>query len=938
MADRSRGPALVGRDRELAELAAVLDAVDAGTSRWLSIVGEPGIGKTRMLAELVAAADARRHLVLAGRGAEFEQAIPFGPWVDALDDYLGALGADQVAALVGGQAAELPAVFPSLGAAATAPPGLPVERYRLHRAIRALLGALATRRPVVVVLDDLHWADPASLELLRHVRHHPPAAPLLLAVAFRTARLPAGLVTGGPELRLRPLTRAQTDLLLPAELDAERRATLYHDSGGNPFYLDQLVRFGSAGAVGGTGHADAVPPAVLASLELEVDDLSAAARRLAEGAAVAGEPFDLRVAAAAAGLDQVAAAAALDDLAEADVVRPTDVPLRYRFRHPIVRRAVLGGTGPAWRMAAHARVATVLEAERAPLAVRAHHVERSAAPGDAGAAATLHAAGRQAASTAPAAAVRWYEAALRVLPASDHARRLELTVALAGSLADLGRLTDARDRLDDALDLVGPAAARPAAQLAAAAAGIDQLLGDHAQADRRLRAALAGQADGAGAALHTALAVTAIFVGDWAGCAAHARRVRRDAEQPAEAATARAVEALGRVCAAGAAASDDLAAAAAAVEALPPDEVPAAALFHLGNAMLWGERYVEAERLLRRGRQICRETGQGQLVVPMTMTLARVLDVLGRVGEAVELADAAVEATGLSGIAQLQMWALATRSWVAATAGDPDTAVTLGRRATGLLGEGGPRDVVAAAAHAQLGHVLLQAGDIDGGMGELEAAGAPGFDTFAIERRTVWYATLAMAELGRGGETAARHWVERGLRSAAASGLPVSRAAVHRAQAVLQLHDGNPAGAVELARAAAATADAALAPLEAARSRLVAARALSSCGDRTGAVDILVPVEADLARCGARSLRDAAAAALRGLGHTPPPRRRTSAGVLSDRERQIATLVASGRTNRQIAAALHLSEKTIEAALSRVFGKLGVRSRAAVAAAIVGSG
>src|SRR6185312_1621207 len=159
-----------------------------------------------------------------------------------------------------------------------------------------------------------------------------------------------------------------------------------------------------------------VPPSVAAALAEEFDLLSSGARVVLEGPAVAGDPFEPELAAAAASRPEAVAIEELDELLQLDLVRETDVPRRFRFRHPLVRRAVYESTPPGWRLGAHERCAQALEARGAPVAARAHHVERSARQGDLAAIATLRTAGEATAHRAPASAARWFAGALSLLP------------------------------------------------------------------------------------------------------------------------------------------------------------------------------------------------------------------------------------------------------------------------------------------------------------------------------------------------------------------------------------------------------------------------------------------------------------------------------------------------------------------------------------------
>ena len=301
------------------------------------------------------------------------------------------------------------------------------ERYRSHRAVCTLLETLAQAQPVVLVLDDVHWADPASVELLGALLHRPPAAHVLIALAVRPRQMGERL-SSAIERAHRDGTIARIELGALGPEDARElvgdradATNLYEDSGGNPFYLEQLARSGdrpdnpaAADELSLTGVD--VPAAVAAALTEELALLSKRARHILEGAAVAGDPFDPELAAAAAGEDGPAAVEAIDELLRLDLIRLTDVPRRFRFRHPLVRHAVYESMPGGSRLSAHERCAEALALRGSLPATIAHHVERSARQGDEAAIALLREAGEAAAPRAPASAARWFGAALRLLP------------------------------------------------------------------------------------------------------------------------------------------------------------------------------------------------------------------------------------------------------------------------------------------------------------------------------------------------------------------------------------------------------------------------------------------------------------------------------------------------------------------------------------------
>ncbi len=182
---------------------------------------------------------------------------------------------------------------------------------------------------------------------------------------------------------------------------------------------------------------------------------------------------------------------AVDELLRLDLVRTTDLPRRFRFRHPLLRRAAYQGAAGAWRVGAHERCAETLAARGATAAARAHHVERSAREGDLAAAVTLRDAGEAAARLAPESAARWYGAALRLLPQSASAEdRVELMVARARALAAAGHFAESHQALLETIAIVPERSAALSTTVATACARLERFLRRYEQAHTRLARAL----------------------------------------------------------------------------------------------------------------------------------------------------------------------------------------------------------------------------------------------------------------------------------------------------------------------------------------------------------------------------------------------------------------------------------------------------------------
>jgi DNA-binding NarL/FixJ family response regulator/tetratricopeptide (TPR) repeat protein len=957
---------LVGRAVELDSLERILDALDRGHPGAIELAGEPGIGKTRLLRELVTRAEARGYLVLSGAAAELERDMPFSVFVDALDRYLAGLEPKRLAGLDGQVQAELAQVFPSLWALSAGGDVLALqqERYRSHRAVRALLELLAQTKPLVLVFDDFHWADSGSVELLGALLRRPPAAAVLLAIALRprqmSGRLGAALerahrAAALNRIELGALTPVEARELLGDSVDLASAAVLYEESGGNPFYLEQLARSleragraTSAPDILVTGIE--VPRGVAASLGEELALVSDHGRRVLEGAAVAGDPFEAELAAAAAGTAEDATMDALDELLHLDLIRPTEVPRRFQFRHPLVRRAVYETSPAAWRLRAHDRCAQALAARGATAGARAHHVERSARQGDLAAVAILREAGEAAARLAPDSAARWFGGALRLLPPTAPAEdRVDLLLVRARALAAAGHFAGSHEALLEAIAIVPEHSTVLRTTAATACAGVERLLGRYEPAHARLVRALRSlpeQPSVESVRLLIELALNEFYrsrneaMYDWAGRAVSAAGVLGDAGLLAGALAVRALAYA--MTGPTETALSHRAEATALVDGLSDDELSLRldAAGWLAAAELYLDLYAEADAHASRVLALARSTGRGDPFFRLYQILPRVLYVRGKLAEAAELLDGAIEAVRLLGTPPAMAGNLFNRSVVAVAVGDLDVAHAMAEEAVELtrdLDEG----FVTAWAAVRLASVLLETGQpvravelLLGRAGGEELTLIPGsWRAYCLE-------LLARGWLALDRRDEAERAAALAQATAAAIQLPLAAAWADRAAAAVALRAGDPAGAAERALASANAADEVGAPIEAALSRTLAGRALAQAGQGDRAIAELQRAAAALDACGALHYRRGAERELGRLGHRPHrrtrPGRTDRLGIesLTERELQVAHLVVDRKTNPEIAAELFLSQKTVETHLSNIFNKMGVATRVGLARAV----
>lgn len=519
LSPREHAP-FVAREAELARLRAAWADARAGRRRLVVLVGEPGIGKTRLTSELAVEAHAEGTVLYAA--CRQEALVSYQPFADALRHYARSTDLGWAVPQLGPGAAELARLVPELAdalpAGADAAPADPeTRRYLMFEAVSALLGAASARSPLLLVLDDLHWADHATLHLLRHVARAAQDASLLVVGTYRAAE-----VAGGHPLAdvLADLRRDRLFERIALEgLDEREVGTLisslaghpapgglvgavHQHTEGNPFFVEEVMRHlietGVLFERGGrwvsalTPDEIGVPDGVREVLARRLEHLSAPCRAVLARAAVLGREctFDVLRATVDVGEDELIDA--LEEAVAAQLVvegQGRSGPV-YAFTHALVREVLVTALSAPRRQRIHARAAAALEAvERdAQLASIAGHLRRagSAADPERALAASLR-AGMQAREVFAwdEAAAHWDGAAEVMARTGDRpAQRTALLVHLADLMAlsgDLGRqighleraLALAQERGDD------EAAAQAHSRLGMALSLIDSIFAEH---------------------------------------------------------------------------------------------------------------------------------------------------------------------------------------------------------------------------------------------------------------------------------------------------------------------------------------------------------------------------------------------------------------------------------------------------------------------------
>ena len=505
---------LVGRERELALARASLERAIAGRAQVLMLVGESGIGKTRLAEEVAALASELGAAALWGRATQAEGEPAYWPWIQILRSYAAGQEAGVLHRHLGLGAADIAEIVPEVRERL---PDLPVSprlepeqsRFRFFDSVCRLLRAAAAERPLVLVLEDLHWADAGSLALLEFLAPEMAEDRLLVVGSYRDVELSrehplrstlAELARSehtSQALWLGGLAREAVGLFVErlASVEASPRLieSLHARTGGNPLFLRELAQWLRTRGVLGAESWDAVwdagvPDGVVQVIGARLRGLSEPCRRVLGAAAVIGEAFTLHVLSRTRETPEADLIGRLEEACDAGILKEDRAaPGRFSFSHALVRAVLYEALGPAMRARLHRATALALEElytprplvriapavgiEGSPLAELAHHFGEAVLAGEAEKAISYSMrAGDYATSVlAFEEAVRHLERALGVVEASGargNLRHGRLLLSLAVMLDRAGDREPARDRAREA---IGIARAIGAAELRAEA-------------------------------------------------------------------------------------------------------------------------------------------------------------------------------------------------------------------------------------------------------------------------------------------------------------------------------------------------------------------------------------------------------------------------------------------------------------------------------------
>ena len=909
---RGPGSGLAGRRAECRVLDRLLEAVRAGESRVLVVHGEPGAGKSALLEYLAGRAGGFGVLRVAGVQSEMELAFAglhllCGPLLGRLD------------ALPGPQVEALRTAFGMSGGPAP-------DRFLVGLAVLGLLSEVAGERPVLCVVDDAHWLDRASAQVLAVVARRLGAESVGLVFGTRVA---GGELAGLPELAVAGLAEADARVLLeavlPGPVDAQVRDEIVAETRGNPLALLELPRgLTVAELAGGFGLPAALPLAgpIEDSFRRQIDALPAQARRLLLVAAAdpTGDPALMWRAAGRLGVSTQAAGPA----AEAGLA---EFGGRVRFRHPLVRSAVYRAASAAERQEAHRALADATDPRADPDRRAWHRAQAAVGPDEDVAAELERSAGRAQARGGLAAAAAFWERAAALTP--DPARRAERTLAAAQAQLQAGAF-------GKALELLAMAEAEPLDELQGARA--DWLRGQIAFASGLgsdappllLKAARRLEPLDPGLARETYLdAWQAAYIAGHLAIGGDLLEVSRAAralplpERPLRAADLL-LDGFSLLVTDGPAAAAPV--LRQATRAFADPDAPVAERLRWGwmaplaGSAVWAD---EAWRLIERPVQLARDTGALDRLQILLNQLAVGAVWRGDFAAAAALtgeADAVCEATG-SHIAPSTMRLVAFRGREAeaapliratieqATSRGQGSAVTWAHWMAAVLYNGlGRYEEALAAVRQASGHRLVH----------VSIWAQPELIEAAVRTGNTGLASEALGQLSAWTRAGGTDW-GLGLEARCRALLRNGEAADHLyREAIDRL--GRTGMRPDLARA-----------------HLLYGEWLRREQRRTDAREQLRAACQMLDAIGMDGFAERARRELRAAGGTARKRAVTTGVELTAQEAQIARLAADGLSNPEIGTRLFLSPRTVQYHLGKVFTKLGITARAQLSRALTGA-
>jgi DNA-binding CsgD family transcriptional regulator len=899
----------VGRERELEQVTSFLDP--AGAAHLLVLEGEPGIGKTTVWEEATSAA-VQEWRILGARPLQVEAGISFAGVGDllsgSLDDVRAELPAPQLRALE---------VALMLAEAGTVPP----EPQAIAFAFLSSLRALARSRPLLVAIDDFQWLDRPSTASLLYAARRIGDEPVRFLLARRSAPERDGdsLTRAMPAERLRrvsigPLSRGALQRLLTERLDAVLPrpvlTRIHAASGGNPLYAIELARALPADLAARPGGDLRLPSSLAALVDERLSRLPPETEQPLQVAALLARPTVDLVGSVLGTLP------ALRTEAMAGVAEVDDAG-RIRFAHPLLTAGLAGRIDPAESRGLHRRIAAIVaEPEE-----RARHLAQAASGVDPEAAAALETAARQAhARGAPEVAAELLERAL-LLTSSDDPDHTERLLAAAEAQCDAGDFGRSRDLATQAIDTLPSGETRARALLALASASGDptqisiQALAE-AGSDHHLRARIS-----------MSLALGCLLK-DLRRALDHARSAVEDAELAGDPVlTAETLAFLawfeGACCEGD---PFESLARASELEHAEPYEVvtgfrPA---FAAATVRMWRDEHDLARAGFAEDFEAAVQNGHAFRRMHALLHLAQVEWRAGSWDRGLEQAEAAWTEWSDSGDAQGVGAVLWIRAVIAAHRGDLPTARNAVAEALSAAGD----DRLHRSRHEWvLGFAALCEDDAERAVPHLEAASAgfaalsavePGMRLFASDLIEALLAVERVDDASREAEALVRLGRRLGRPRALAIGL--------RGTGLVLAARGELDPALARLAESLAVGDAFPVPFEHGRTLLALGAVQRRARRRRAARQTLEQAVDTFERLGAPIFAERARAELTRIGGRAPSR-----GGLTPTERRVADLVADGKTNREAAAELVLSVHTVEAALTSVYRKLGVRSRTELA-------